>query len=160
VVFVLGLAVWIPRIARIVDPAPSAQTRTQDASGLPDTLSHHWGDAAPLVPPATIPGISSPGDELQAIVINPRRRVAVINGQTVGVGHAVAWNGESWMVDSIESKCVVLSQQDGVRQIGLIIRAGGTTEVNPAPPSTAKPVATAPDLLPHADAATRRSTLR
>lgn len=157
---VLGLAAWIPKIARTLDPASSAQIQARAAGSLPETLFHHWGDAAPLVPPAKIPGLSSPGDELQAIVINPRGRVAVINGQAVGVGHAVAWNGESWMVDSIESKCVVLSQQDGVRQIGLIIRAGGATEADPALRSTAKPVAPAPDLLPHADAATRRSTLR
>ncbi|MCC7421446.1 MAG: hypothetical protein IT428_14270 [Planctomycetaceae bacterium] len=147
-------------MARMVIPEVSSQGPAPDAVGSPGTLSHHWSEAAPLAPPAKVPGVVSLGDELQAIVINPQRRVAVINGRTVGVGNDVAWNGESWTVDSIESKCVVLSQQDGERQIGLIIKAGGTTEVSPAHRSTAKSGTAAPALLPHADSALRRNALR
>lgn len=159
VVLILGLVFWIPRVARIVRPVSPPQSPAPNGEGSPGTLSHHWGEAAPLAPPAKPPNISTSGDELQAIVINPQHRVAVINGRTVGVGYDVAWNGESWIVDSIESKCVVLSQHDGERQIGLIIRAGGTTEAASVRHSIQKPAA-APALLPQAGNAVRRNTLR
>lgn len=169
VVFVLGLAVWIPRIATLELPEERGTTGVSGSSS-PGALTFALGEAAPLVVPADRghghrstenETTTAPRDELQAIVMNPGRRIAVINGRSVGVGQTVAWQGESWKVDSIDVKCVVLGHEDGVRQIGLIINAGGETDVQPATPDFRRRFRSpAPGLLPHADSNIRRNVLR